>query len=177
MILKFTAGARGNQTILIRGRNSIKADNEPLIIVDGIPYGGNLNDINPNDVESIDVLKDASAEAIYGSRGSNGVIIITSKEGREGKTVLSYNGRYSALKAAKVHEMLTGPEFYEFKTTRSPGSITTSEMEVYESGTWTDWVDLALRTGNTQEHNLSLGWGKFIQFLLRFCATDDKGGY
>jgi TonB-dependent SusC/RagA subfamily outer membrane receptor len=87
-----SAGAQPDQSILVRGRNSITANNDPLIIVDGIPYGGRLNDINPNDVGSIEILKDASAAAIYGSRGSNGVILITTKEGAIGKTSFSYEG-------------------------------------------------------------------------------------
>ncbi len=176
MIQNSTAGARGDQTIMIRGRNSIKADNEPLIIVDGIPYGGNLNDINPNDVESIEVLKDASAAAIYGSRGSNGVIIITTKEGRSGKTRIAYDGRYTVTKVTKVHNLLTGPEFYDFKMTRNPKAMTKSEEDIYKAGTWTDWTKLALRTGNTNEHNLALSGGTDnVNYYLGFGVTDVKG--
>lgn len=176
MIQNSTAGARGDQTIMIRGRNSIKADNEPLIIVDGIPYGGNLNDINPNDVESIEVLKDASAAAIYGSRGSNGVIIITTKEGRSGKTRLTYDGKYTITKVTKVHNLLTGPEFYDFKMIRNPKAMTKSEEDIYKAGTWTDWTKLALRTGNTNEHNLALSGGTDnVNYYLGFGVTDVKG--
>ncbi|BBD44022.1 TonB-dependent receptor [Petrimonas sp. IBARAKI] len=176
MIQNSSAGARGDQTILIRGRNSIKADNEPLIIVDGIPYSGSLNDINPNDVESIEVLKDASAAAIYGSRGSNGVIIITTKEGRSGKTRLSYDGKYMVSKVTKVHNLLTGPEFYDFKMTRNPKAMTKSEEDIYKAGTWTDWTKLALRTGHTNEHNLSLsGSNDNVNYYLGFGVTDVKG--
>jgi len=85
-------GAEGNNlSILIRGRNSISASNGPLIIWDGIPYEGGISEINPNDVESIEVLKDASAAAIYGSRGSNGVILITSKQGKKGRLNVTYD--------------------------------------------------------------------------------------
>src|SRR5450759_1262273 len=90
MIQTTSAGAVPNESIMIRGRNSILASNDPLIVVDGIPYGGQLSDLNPNDVQSLEVLKDASAAAIYGSRGSNGVILITTKEGSGGKASISY---------------------------------------------------------------------------------------
>src|SRR5690606_36241045 len=80
-IQQTTSGSSPEESIVIRGRNSILASNTPLIVLDGIPYGGSLNDINPNDIESIEILKDASSAAIYGSRGSNGVILITSLKG------------------------------------------------------------------------------------------------
>jgi len=79
MIETASAGANPDQSIMIRGRASISADNQPLIVVDGIPYGGSMSDINPRDIGSVEILKDASAAAIYGSRGSNGVILITTK--------------------------------------------------------------------------------------------------
>src|SRR5699024_10741643 len=76
----------------IRGLNSINASTKPLIILDGLPFSGGWNDINPNDIASIEVLKDASATAIYGTRGSNGVILITTKKGEKGKPSISYHG-------------------------------------------------------------------------------------
>src|SRR5438445_13220873 len=82
--------------IRIRGVRSISGSNAPLFILDGIPYDGSLTDINPDDVASIDVLKDASATAIYGSRGANGVVIITTKRGKAGQAKISYNGYYGA---------------------------------------------------------------------------------
>lgn len=80
-IRQTSAGAVGEQTIIVRGRNSILASNEPLIVLDGVPYYGDLNDISVNDIASMEVLKDASASAIYGSRGSNGVVLVTTKKG------------------------------------------------------------------------------------------------
>ncbi len=159
MIQTSSAGSAPSQAILIRGRNSIKASNEPLIVLDGIPYEGELGDINPNDVESIEILKDASAAAIYGSRGANGVILITSKEGNQGAPVISYDGKYSLQDYVNVPDMMNGEEFYEFKLEREPGSFTTSEQEVYDAGEWVDWVDLATRQGYSQEHNLSVSGG------------------
>jgi len=153
------AGASPGEVIMIRGRNSILASNDPLIVVDGIPYGGALRDINPNDVASIEVLKDASAAAIYGSRGANGVILITSKEGNAGAPVISYNSKISVQRFANLPDLMNGEEFYNFKMARQPNMITTSEQEIYNSGDWVDWMDLATRKGHSQEHNLSLSGG------------------
>ena len=115
MVSTNSGGTSPDQTIMVRGRNSILADNDPLIVVDGIPYAGNLSDINPNDVEAIEVLKDASAAAIYGSRGANGVILVTTKKGEAGKTTIKYEGKYSIQQITKKHDYLTGPEYYDYK--------------------------------------------------------------
>ena len=120
MIQTNSAGADPDQSIMIRGRSSISASSEPLIIVDGIPYGGSLSDINPKDIGSVEILKDASAAAIYGSRGSNGVILITTKEGVSGKTTFSYDGKYGISQVVKNYDLLNGPEFWDFKNTRDP---------------------------------------------------------
>ncbi|MBA7570738.1 TonB-dependent receptor P3 [subsurface metagenome] len=159
MIQTTTAGAASSEVIMVRGRNSIKASNAPLIVVDGIPYGGALRDINPNDVESIEILKDASAAAIYGSRGSNGVILITSKEGRAGASVISYDGKFSMQSYTNIPDMMDGEEYYKFKMEREPKMMTTSESEVYNSGEWVDWLDLVTRNGYSNQHNLSVSGG------------------
>ncbi len=153
------AGASPDEVIIIRGRNSIKAGNSPLIVVDGVPYSGQLRDINPNHVTSIEVLKDASAAAIYGSRASNGVILVTTKTGKTGKPTISYDGYYGMQSFVKVPDIMTGPEFYEFKNLREPGMMTASEQAVYDAGTWQDWYDLALRKGYSTQHNLSVSGG------------------
>lgn len=158
MIQTTTAGASPNEVIMIRGRNSILASNDPLIVVDGIPYGGQISDINPNNVQSVEVLKDASAAAIYGSRGSNGVILITTKEGIEGKTTITYDGKYSR-QTFEIPHYLDGPEFYAFKMERFPQFMTPEEQAIYDAGEWVNWQDLAFRTGQSQEHNLSVSGG------------------
>src|SRR5690606_12719100 len=176
MIHTSAAGAQPDQTILVRGRNSITANNDPLLILDGIPYGGNISDINPNDVESIEVLKDASAAAVYGSRGANGVILITTREGAAGKTVFSYEGKYSITDVTKVSRVLTGPEFYDFKMTRNASALTLSEKAVYEAGTSPNYTDLALRRGETHDHNISFSGGlKNTKYYLGGGVTDIKG--
>ncbi|MCK4745595.1 MAG: TonB-dependent receptor plug domain-containing protein, partial [Bacteroidales bacterium] len=110
----------GNQpgegvTIRIRGRRSLTATNEPLFVVDGIPYDGNIADINPRDIKSMEVLKDASATAIYGSRGANGVILITTNRGGDMATVVSYMGHYGVTSVLGLPDMMTGDEYYTLK--------------------------------------------------------------
>jgi TonB-linked SusC/RagA family outer membrane protein len=159
MIQQSSAGAAPSEVIMIRGRNSILADNSPLIVVDGIPYGGQISDISPNDIQSIEILKDASAAAIYGSRGSNGVILLTTKSGIVGKTSLSYESYYSIQEFAALPNIMTGEEFYDFKKTRFPTQITLSEQAMHDAGTSTNWLDLGLRKGSSQQHNLSASGG------------------
>lgn len=154
-----SSGSSPSQSIMIRGRNSIRASNTPLMVVDGIPYGGSLSDINPNDIESIEILKDASAAAIYGSRGSNGVILITSKKGIEGKPKIRYDGYYSFQDFANYPDYMDGNEYYDFKLMRYPEGMTDSEKRIYESKEWVDWTDLGTRTGKSQQHNLSVSGG------------------
>jgi TonB-linked SusC/RagA family outer membrane protein len=100
--------------VMIRGNRSLKATNEPLYVVDGVPLVIGLSEISQSDIESMDILKDASATAIYGSRGANGVVIITTKKGKEGKAVVDYNGYYGIQTQAKKLELFNGPEWVEF---------------------------------------------------------------
>jgi len=176
-VINNSAGAEGGgQSIIVRGRNSITADNDPLLILDGIPYSGSYSDINPSDIESIEVLKDASAAAIYGSRGSNGVILITSKSGSTGRTNFMYNGFVGISEIANIPEMLNGPEFYQFKSDREPGSITSSETDLYNSGEWIDWIDLATRMGQKHQHTLSASGGsEKTKFYISGTYLNTKG--
>jgi len=171
-----SSSAEGSSnTMLIRGNNSITASNSPLIIFDGIPFSGNLSEINPNDIESIEVLKDASAAAIYGSRGSNGVILVTSKQGTIGKMAINYKGSYAFHQVINVPDMMDGATFYEAKTERGLGTQPT-EDEGYESGRSTDWVDLATQTGKTQQHDLSLrGGSERTKLFLSISYINAKG--
>jgi len=176
MMQTSSAGAAPGEVLMIRGRNSIRASNDPLIVVDGIPYGGQLRDINPNDVKSIEVLKDASAAAIYGSRGANGVILVTTKEGEQGKARISYDGYYSIQQFTKLPELMNGEEFYKFKLEREPDAITESEKRIYESGQWVDWIDLALRNGYSMQHNLTASGGfQNTQYYISGGLTEVQG--
>lgn len=158
-----SGGAEGNNnSILIRGRNSISASTSPLIIWDGIPYTGGISEINPNDVESIEILKDASASAIYGARASNGVILITSKQGKRGKLNITYDGFYGVQNIANKPNLMTGPQYYEFKKTRlniPANSITPSEQAIYDAGKWVDWYDLATQQGSRNQQTLTVAGG------------------
>jgi len=152
-----TAGAEPTDNIMIRGRNSIKASNAPLIVIDGV--AGNLKDVNPSDVKSVEVLKDASSAAIYGSRGSNGVVLITTKSGKSGETKFKYDGFYSVQSFANLPEIMDGEEFYQFKMERDSSSMTSSEKNVYELNSWVNWPELAFRKGMSTGQNLSLSGG------------------
>ena len=111
-----TDGAPGGiTTIRIRGMNSILGGNNALIVIDGL-QGANISTIDPNDIESMEILKDASATAIYGSRGANGVILITTKGNRKGKPAISYSGSYGEQKLAKKLDLLNA---FDYATLRS----------------------------------------------------------
>lgn len=172
-------GAEGNDiSILIRGRNSISASNGPLLIWDGIPYEGGISEINPNDVESIEVLKDASAAAIYGSRGSNGVILITSKQGKKGKLNITYDGSLGTQSLTNKPELLTGEEFYNFKKTRlnAPNIISPAEQAVFDAGRGVDWYKLATQKGVRSQQSISMNGGTDkISFYFGGTFLDVKG--
>ena len=170
------AGAASSESIIVRGRNSILANNSPLIIVDKIPYNGELRDINVNDIESVEVLRDASSTAIYGSRGSNGVILITTKIGRTGKPTISYDGRVAIQRADRLPNYMNGEEFYDFKEIREPGNLTTTEINNFESQNFANWQDLAVRDGSSFQHSLNISGGTgFISYLLGGSFLDVKG--
>ena len=171
------AGAVSNESLMIRGRNSILASNDPLIVVDGVVYYGNIQDINVNDISSIDILKDASAAAIYGSRGSNGVILITTKEGSEGNPIFNYEGKIGFQNFINVPDYMSdGERFYRFKEIRDPGRFTASEQAVYDSGNSVDWPSLALRKGYSHQHNVSISGGtKNVKYFIGGSYLDIQG--
>jgi len=104
----------GNVSIRIRGTNSINSGNEPLFVVDGFPGAGDLNSINPSDIESIEVLKDASATAIYGSRGANGVVIITTKKGKAGRNAINFEAYTGVSNVRHKYELMNAPQFANY---------------------------------------------------------------
>jgi TonB-linked SusC/RagA family outer membrane protein len=115
VVVQQTNSAPGaDAKVMIRGTRSLKATNDPLYVVDGIPLVVGLSEISQSDIETIDILKDASATAIYGSRGANGVVLITTKKGKEGKAVVDYNGYYGIQTQAKKLALFNGPEWVEF---------------------------------------------------------------
>ena len=153
----------GNQpgegvTIRIRGRRSLTATNEPLYVVDGIPYDGNIADINPRDIKSMEILKDASATAIYGSRGANGVILISTNRGGDMATVVSYMGHYGVTSVLGLPDMMTGDEYYTLKEVGGR-AFTADEIDAHNAGVSTDWVDEVIDKGYQQNHQLGVRGG------------------
>jgi TonB-linked SusC/RagA family outer membrane protein len=161
--------------VRIRGRRSFNAGNDPLYVVDNIPIAGGINDINPQDIVSMEVLKDASATAIYGSRGANGVVIITTKRGKAGKTVVSVDSYYGVNNSLGRIENFNGPEFAEYKreSRRAIGQypegpatpaadaalFEPTELEAIAQGRSFDYIDALTRTGSIQSHQIGVSGG------------------
>jgi len=142
--------------IRIRGQRSLTASNDPLIVLDGIPFMGQLSDINPSDIKSMDILKDASATAIYGSRGANGVIIITTVKGAQGTPAkVSYNGYVSFKKVFHKYPMMDGPTFSKMRQYAGKYQNSLDESD----NTNTDWQDLYYQTGVSHNHDVSVAGG------------------
>jgi len=142
--------------IRIRGARSLSADNNPLIVLDGIPFIGSLADINPNDIKNIDILKDASATAIYGSRGANGVILVTTDKGSKNKKPrINYSGYVGTQSVFAKYPMMDGPQFTAMRAARGQYTEGTDETK----GLNTDWQDLFYQTGIITDHNVSLSGG------------------
>ncbi|WP_286592084.1 TonB-dependent receptor [Sphingobacterium sp. N143] len=142
--------------IRIRGTRSLTADNNPLIVLDGIPFAGSISDINPADIKSVDVLKDASATAIYGSRGANGVILVTTNKGRMGQAAqLAYNGFTGLRTVFAKYPMMSGPEFAEMRRYVGQFQNTLDESD----DTNTDWQDLFYKNGMVNSHDVSVNGG------------------
>lgn len=159
--------AGGETTVILRGQSAIGKTVQPLVIIDGIPSGwGVLNDMSPDDIERIDVLKDASSTAIYGSRASGGVIIVTTRAGRETKNVVSYRGSVGIKKLTNNPEMMNTPQFYQFyqdgvafRGEPQDNKIMSDDQKYIDEGINTDWLDFILRDGMQTSHNLSLSGG------------------
>lgn len=161
--------------VRIRGRRSFNASNEPLFVIDGIPTVGGLEDINPQDITSMEVLKDASATAIYGSRGANGVVLITTKRGGPGKTVVSVDSYYGVANELGRIEVFDGPQFAEYKREsrravgnypEGPNTLAADqrifepvELESIALGRSTDYVAGLMRQGNIQSHQVGVSGG------------------
>ncbi len=145
-----------NMQIRIRGTRSLTASNDPLVVLDGIPFMGNLSDINPSDIKSMDILKDASSTAIYGSRGANGVILITTYKGTEGQSArVSYNGYFGLKKVFSHYPMMNGPEFAQLR--KDAGMFTNSLDE--SDTTNTNWQDMFYRNAIVTSHDVSVSNG------------------
>lgn len=157
-----------NPALSIRGTNSISAGNSPLIVVDGIIYNGSLSDFNANDIASVDILKDASAAAVYGSRAANGVLLISTKTGSTGKPQFNFNTYYGIQKPDRLIKVLDGPGYLQKvldfrQATNLPADpakietyITTTEAQNYKNGVTVDWMDKVIKTGVTGNYHLDV---------------------
>lgn len=180
--------------IRIRAARSLVASNDPLIVVDGLPISGGLNDINPNSIASIEVLKDASATAIYGSRGANGVLLITTNSGQAGTTRISYDTRFGVQGIRDVVEVFDAEEFANFKRWAArrvnkypcPGTticdagdeaiFAADELAGYRAGVNTDWKDVISRNGSLMDHQLTVSGGsESTRFALGANFLQEKG--
>lgn len=160
-----------DQVLRVRGENSLTADNSPLIVLDGIPYSGSLGDIDPDNIENLSVLKDASSAAIYGSRGANGVILIQTKKGKKGTATVSYKGQVGFSQPERRIDVMKGPEYVKFLQDqwaymnyngeiKAPEDIlNVSEIENYRNGIETDWQDQVFRNAMTNSHQISVSGG------------------
>lgn len=177
-----------NVQIKVRGGTSISQSNTPLYVVDGIQVENALNVLSPQDIESIDVLKDASATAIYGSRGANGVVIITTKGGREMKTTVNYSGLFGVRQLANKLEVMNPYDFVKYQYERSRGSAasetsfqntygTFADLELYKNAPFVDWQDQVFgRDAVMQTHNLSVTGGTAeTQFNLSVTSNKEEG--
>ena len=151
----------GSVSVRIRGIGSLSAGSEPLYVVDGIPLAGGLNAINPNDIERIDVLKDAASAAIYGSRATNGVVLVTTKRGKAGKVTVNLDAYAGVQRAAKKLDLLNGPEFARLanENLSNGGQPINPEWNNPEAQPTYDWQDEIFQTSPMQSYNVSLSGG------------------
>ncbi|NIG55994.1 TonB-dependent receptor [Chitinophaga sp. Cy-1792] len=146
--------------IRIRGTRSISGQNDPLFVVDGIPFEGSLNDLNPDDIATIDILKDASATAIYGSRGANGIVMVTTKRGKNGDTRISYNGYHGIATVANKYPVFNATEYQAMRNISPWGQgYMPEEKDYIAKGKSTDWQDLMYNNGYRTDHNLTVSGG------------------
>jgi TonB-linked SusC/RagA family outer membrane protein len=174
-------------SVLVRGATSITGNTGPLVVLDGIPYsstGGTINDINPNDIASIDILKDASATAIYGTRGANGVILITTKRGLTGKPVIRYNAYAGtenyAYKMKPMNAAQYVGKYAEWKAQRGVVNAfpvpSIAEQTNYAAGRTVDWLDEVSQQGFIHDHNISISGGTSdIKYFLSGDYLKEKG--
>ena len=178
--------------IRVRGATSVTQSNDPLFIVDGFQQD-NINDIPPSDIASIDVLKDASLTAIYGAKGGNGVIIVTTKSAKEGKVQVSFNGRLTLAHISKKLDLMDIPSFMEYSWDRAQGGVKRSgsssvryfyenfgdpsDLDIYRTLTPVDWQDKVMdETPLNYSANVNIGGGsEKTRFNLSLTQSEDKG--
>jgi TonB-linked SusC/RagA family outer membrane protein len=203
-ITKSSGAAGAGLSMKLRGTRSIGASNAPLVLVDGVEYGSTI-DINVSDIESMEVLKDASSTAIYGTRGANGVVIITTKRGQAGRTRVNVNAYLSNNMPTHIPEVMTPQDdvrmlierrrynddnvtkqwgstpfdkytVSDILTTDIPDGRTLSDLDIYNSGNFVDWIDLVLQNGLTQNYEASVSGGsESTNFNLSLGTMQEEG--
>lgn len=176
----FTNTAGGEPTMQVRGQNSINGSNDPLIVVDGVIFMGRMNDINPNDIASYDVLKDATSAAAYGSRSANGVIIITTKKGRTGKPIIHFTAKGSMQTWHRKPKVMNGEQWLDAVAAANSYSdysfLVPQEELNYKAGKETNWLDAISRTGWIQDYQVAVsGAGEKMNYYLSASYTDNEG--
>ena len=173
-----TSGMPGaSMKVRVRGTTSINKSSDPLYVIDGIISSSGLDGINPSDIQSMEILKDASSTAIYGSRGSNGVILITTKQGREGKAQVTFDASVGLSTVRKQYDLLNA---YEYATAlndiRGSSTISAEDLEAYKNGTkGINWTDLLTRTGITQDYRLAISVGnEKVKYLISGNVLDQE---
>ena len=192
-IVRESGQAGTSPSVLLRGNRSLNADCSPLYVIDGIS-GGSIDNINPNDIESIEVLKDASSTAIYGSAGANGVIIVTTKQGTTGKVQIDFDAYVGINAFPSYPSTLSGQDWIDFLTEgyiadngEAPADISTlfnaaglseGAIEAYNNNQWIDWKDEILQTGIQQNYNVSIrGGSEKQQSYASVGYMQEKGVY
>ncbi len=186
-----TSGILGSAPrINIRGINSISSGTQPLVVIDGVPaitgdIGGftpanALGDINPNDIESYEILKDGAATAIFGSRAANGVILITTKKGVKGKASFTYDANYGSASALRLYDLLGAEDFVTIQNEKykNAGANPVANLQTRPDGSIveTDWQDLVFRSGTQQNHSLSVSGGvDRTNYFVSFGYSDLEG--
>lgn len=176
-----TGFAGQEPTIQIRGQKSISGSSQPLLVVDGVIFKGSINDIDPANVESMSVLKDATSLAAYGSQAANGVIMITTKKGNLGKPIINFKGSLAVLTPNYKPDLRDGYEYierYNAQQGREPNDVSwmsNLERANYDKGEWTDWFDYATRTGLRQNYSLNIsGATENMDYLVGVSHLDNK---
>ena len=167
------AGAR----VRVRGTTSINKSSDPLYVIDGIISTSGLDGLNPQDIQSMEVLKDASSTAIYGSRGANGVVLVTTRNGETGRARIHFDAKIGLSQVRKDYDLLNAYEYAQaLNDIRGEGTISNSDMAAYQNGTkGIDWVDLMTRTALTQDYSLGISGGSDkVKYLLSGNVLDQE---
>lgn len=163
--------------IRIRGTTSINKSSDPLYVVDGIISTSGLDGINPQDIESLQVLKDASSTAIYGSRGANGVVLVTTRSGKDGKATITFDTKIGLSSVRKAYDLMTP---YEYATAlndlRGAGTVSDDDLEAYRTGAkGINWIDLMTRNAVSQDYNLGISGGNGnIRYMISGNVLDQE---